>query len=641
MACLQTIDVCLVEMPFSSYATPSFSLSILKACLLEKDIRAQVMYGSMRFAKCCGHEDYEAVLSKANQGSLLGEAIFASYLQLPLAYSFQEYLRTFKQYSPLATDAYIEEMQRTATRVHGFVAEFLEELAEEILAHNPKIVAMASVFFQNNACLALARVLKEKRPEVVTIIGGANCTGEGGAAIVHYIPWIDYAFSGEADECFAELCQLLMEQGCNTKDEYLPYGVISKTMAPKFLDENQYPTRFTSGLDSIPPPDYHDYFRELTIFSLDHIGTPSLFYEFSRGCWWHAKKPCTFCGLNGNGKQYRIKSNAKIISDLLHIKKSYHNNNIILTDNIISYEHLETLLPELIVLEEKFNFFAEVKSNLTRQNLQTLGQAGVKMIQPGIESLHDGALTLMNKGNRGIKHIELLRNVEEEGIIAVWHLLAGFPFEENIWYQEMADLIPKITHMRGPRLCMHILFTKYSEYYRNSAQYNVALRPGQGYHYVYPAIGDYIMRTAYMFEPADEKQLSTYSLMHFISEEHGALNDIVAQWTQTFAANKDILEMTPYDNSIEIIDLRKIAKQSFYSLTGVEKRVYELSRDVIRKEKLMISLGQEFSQETIGATIDYLIEHSLLIEMGGELLALAMESKKQIKPKSKEFVCKI
>jgi len=637
MAFVDTVDVCLVEMPFSSYATPSYSLSILQACLQHENIAARVLYGNMRFAKLCGSEDYEAVLSKVNQGALLGEAIFSSCLNLPRTYSFQEYLHSFKQYSPLADDSYIEEMRCTSNRVHSLAEPFLEDLAEEILALNPKIVAMASVFFQHNACLALARVLKAKKPDLVTIIGGANCTGEAGVAIVKYIPWIDYTFSGEADECFGELCRLMVERGLAAADESLPYGTISKAMALGLLAKNEYPVRVTADLDSIPAPDYHDYFRELELFSLKNTVIPALFYEFSRGCWWHAKKPCTFCGLNGTGKNYRIKSNAKIISDLLHLNTTYHNNRISLTDNIISYEHLRTLLPELIALPEKFIFFAEVKSNLTRQNLHDLRQAGFIIIQPGIESLHDGALKLMNKGNRAIKHIELLRNAEEEGIYAIWHLLSGFPLEEEMWYQEMAEVIPKITHLRPPKLCLHILYSKYSEYYRNSAKYNIELRPAKGYHYVYPALGDYIVRTAYMFEPTDEKQLSTYLLMNFISEKHAKLADIAQKWQKTFAANKDILTMTRCEDSIELVDLRNIAKQSFYSLTGVQKRIYELCRDVISRKHLNTLLTAEFEQAAIEAAIDYLLEQSLLIAIGGELLALAMEQKDHVQPTPTDY----
>ena len=65
-----------------------------------------------------------------------------------------------------------------------------------ILSKHPKIVAMANMFFQTNACLALARYLKEKRPELCLVLGGANCIGSAGWALVRDFPQLDVVFPG-------------------------------------------------------------------------------------------------------------------------------------------------------------------------------------------------------------------------------------------------------------------------------------------------------------------------------------------------------------------------------------------------------------------------------------------------------------
>ena len=43
------IDVCLVEVPYSSFASPVFSLSLLKGALHGSGLESQVVYGNMLF----------------------------------------------------------------------------------------------------------------------------------------------------------------------------------------------------------------------------------------------------------------------------------------------------------------------------------------------------------------------------------------------------------------------------------------------------------------------------------------------------------------------------------------------------------------------------------------------------------------
>ena len=45
------------------------------------------------------------------------------------------------------------------------------------------IVGLTSMFVQNMACIAMARRLKQRRPEIVTIMGGANCEAPMGSVL--------------------------------------------------------------------------------------------------------------------------------------------------------------------------------------------------------------------------------------------------------------------------------------------------------------------------------------------------------------------------------------------------------------------------------------------------------------------------
>ena len=53
--------------------------------------------------------------------------------------------------------------------------------------------------------------------------------------------------------------------------------------------------------------------------------------------------------------------------------------------------------------------FYEVKSNLRKEDVRQLREAGVVAIQPGIESLSDEVLRIMRKGVSALQNIQLLK----------------------------------------------------------------------------------------------------------------------------------------------------------------------------------------------------------------------------------------
>ena len=54
-----------------------------------------------------------------------------------------------------------------------------------------------------------------------------------------------------------------------------------------------------------------------------------------------------------------------------------------------------------------------------------LARAGVRWIQPGIESLDDNLLALIAKGNSTLMNVQLLKWSLEFGIDAAWNMLCG------------------------------------------------------------------------------------------------------------------------------------------------------------------------------------------------------------------------
>src|SRR5208282_1767562 len=194
-------------------------------------------------------------------------------------------------------------------------------------------------------------------------------------------------------------------------------------------------------MDRLPDPDYGDYFAALGRSSLGPRIKPALLIESARGCWWGAKSHCTFCGLNGSTMAFRAKSAQRVYAELVRQKSRYGIGRFLAVDNIMSYHYFRDLLPMLNEHNPGVSLFYEIKSNLKRDQVELLRDAGVLAVQPGIESLSSHVLRLMRKGVTAIQNVQLLRLCREFGIEIAWNLLYGFPGETPEDYVETAQII--------------------------------------------------------------------------------------------------------------------------------------------------------------------------------------------------------
>jgi radical SAM superfamily enzyme YgiQ (UPF0313 family) len=83
------------------------------------------------------------------------------------------------------------------------------DIAEGLLARNPKIIGFGVYIWNVTETLEVITAIRGVRPEVKIVLGGPEVSHEtGGQAIVE---WADHVITGEADLKFAEVCQSLLE----------------------------------------------------------------------------------------------------------------------------------------------------------------------------------------------------------------------------------------------------------------------------------------------------------------------------------------------------------------------------------------------------------------------------------------------
>ena len=66
-------------------------------------------------------------------------------------------------------------------------------------------------------------------------------------------------------------------------------------------------------------------------------------------------------------------------------------------DNILEMKYIEGIFGEMARNNFDLQFFLEVKSNLTKEQIKSLARGGANVIQPGIESFSLNQLMEMDK----------------------------------------------------------------------------------------------------------------------------------------------------------------------------------------------------------------------------------------------------
>src|ERR1043166_6115567 len=492
------MDVVLVSMPFAEVQRPSIALGLLQASLASTDIQSEVLYGNFGLAERIGLVAYQA-MQLAPTDHLLGEWCFAGYLFPISEAKDEEYLNLVLEVRCNGFPPELEERKDHMRWVRRQCLAYVDWLTDVIVAKEPKLVGCSSVFQQHCASLALLKRIHDLSPDTILLIGGANCEGEMGLQTLESFPFVDCIVSGEADALFGELCKALLDRGRAAPS--LPDGAVSqRQLKNPFRTLSQQPARSViHDMDSLPLPDYRDYFQALNASTLTNMIKPGLLAESSRGCWWGEKFHCTFFGLNGEGMQYRKKSPERVLDEISELKRLYGIENVQSVDTLLDMSFFKTVLPKLASAEEKYTIFYETKANLRRDQIELLAQAGIRWIQPGIESLDDSALKLLDKGNTTLINLQLLKWCSELGIDVAWNLLSGIPGGSDDWYANMASWLPAIFHLQPPTGVARIRYDRFSPYQMRPQDFDLTLQPSRTYPYVYPLADESLMRVGVFF----------------------------------------------------------------------------------------------------------------------------------------------
>ncbi|GFJ93641.1 hypothetical protein Prum_072830 [Phytohabitans rumicis] len=365
-----------------------------------------------------------------------------------------------------------------AVRMRPHVDGFIALAAKKILATDPQVVGFTTTFMQNVPSLALAKRLKHLRPDLLVVMGGANCDGPMGHALHRNHPFVDYAVRGEGEIVLPRLLDRI-EAGTGVHD--LP-GVCWWHDGESVANEQAHTTVPPA---MIPVPDFDSWQAQLSASPVREYVEPKLVLEGARGCWWGEKHQCTFCGLNGSFITFRSKSPEQLWHEIQTLMRRHRLLDLIMVDNILDMRYFHGLLPRLAASEWDLRIHYEVKSNLREDQVRQLAEARVAHVQPGIESLSSHALNLMDKGVSGTANVRLLRDCEDHQLTVSWNYLYGFPGECDDNYLAIIAQIPALVHLQPPGSATRIALERFSPYFEQPALGFPERTPAKLYDHVY------------------------------------------------------------------------------------------------------------------------------------------------------------
>jgi len=616
--------IALVNMPLANLSMPSLALTQLQAVARNafgERVRTEIHYLNHDFAHFLTLPAYGELISFEHHPTGLGEWFFRAVAFPDAPDNTEAYFqRYYPQHSERNRMIKAFALQKRA----GLEAHF-EAMIDRYELDKVDLVGFTSMFSQNVAVLAMARLIKKRNPGVVVVTGGANCEAPMGREVVDRFPHVDFVFSGPALRSFPLLVRCLMEG--DEAGRHRIDGVFSRMNrvgdaacgAGAAQAEGELPAVRSHGVENdvneLVELDYEPFIETYT-HSFPSLGKPILLFETSRGCWWGERAHCTFCGLNGttiNYRSMRPEGAVRLFNSLF--QHSDRIRELQSVDNILPRSYLTDVLPYLDTPPGLCMFY-EVKADLSEDDFRVLARSQVTRIQPGIEALNTSTLKLMRKGTSVFQNLQFLINAVRYDIEPAWNLLIGFPGEEIAVYEKYAAELHLLTHLFPPAGVFPVRFDRFSPYFDEQKEYGLDLHPVDWYGMAYPFPPEALDNLAYYF--SDHNYGATYAAN--AARMVGRLREKVDRWKALWnGAARPELKLVERGGVAHVFDSRGGSAVE-HPLTPDARLVL----DALATARKLANVAKELPGVDVPGEVARLLERGIIFHEGERYMSLVM-----------------
>lgn len=607
------LSVALVSMPWISPSIPSIQLATLAHTLGRDGIASDRHEFFLDYAALIGVDLYNALSDE----DVLNEYLFALADPDYAGVGLDEFLELRRSSGFGSTEFQRAALGAIATVTPGFIAE----LVERVDWPSYDAIGFSLTIAQTAASMTLARAIRKRFPDIPLIFGGSACAGLMGAALLRACPAVDVAVSIEGELVFPRLIRALHDK--DSLEEILG----TSWRNDGIVVTNASPASPGLAFERAEPLNYHPYFERRDRLGLaDRIET-WLPFESSRGCWYGEKRQCTFCGLH-EIMTFRQRNWSDVLSELEELQQAYDCNRFFAVDLIMPNSYYSSLLPEVSLRGHEWQIFYEIKANVRRSQLECLSGAGVRWIQPGIESLDTEILGLMRKGVSAAQNVQLLKWARELGIRVTWNLITGIPEEPPAAYEAMAHLMRNLYHLPPPTGASRFSLHRFSPYFEDPAAFGIE-----------PLGADRLWRHVF---PVDQAELDALIYYHKYRVDRAIEPDVytrpaieaIAEWKTAASRTAQLAIGGLHDGFASIVDTRWSATPTIHSLGAAEYSLYRLLDEAVMLRDVEARFAERHRSHAVeiagGPGFDRLLADwealGLIARIDGKLLALATDA---------------
>jgi ribosomal peptide maturation radical SAM protein 1 len=597
-------------MPFAAVDRPALGVSALKAALQRADIECRGLYLNVAFAERLGAADYTRFCEGLPYASLVGEWVFADGLYGEDPERDGGYARQVLE----GTWRLPRDDLDLVWHVRSAASRFLDDCLASATWGEYDVVGFSSFCAQNVASLALAKLIKARHPGLLVAFGGHNWEGPMGRELFRCFPFVDVAFSGPADASFPTFLQRVQS------GDFRPGGIPGLSWRSRGRTMVGSGRALVDDLDALPVPEHDDYFDALGRSKLAKAIRPVISVETSRGCWWAARGPCLFCGLNGPSPSFRSKSPERILRELRWLSRRWKGRQLVFVDNVVSPRFLSTVLPRLAAARLPSPISFMVRCNIGREQVRLI-KAADGSLRSGIESLNGHLLRLMGKGTTALENIRLLKWCTAYRVDNRWNLLYGCPGETAKDYRGLIELLPSLRFLTPPDGWGPLVVERFSRYYEHPGRYGFGrIQPSAAYRFVYPFPGSALRRIAYFFDHQYRPDLGTRIYIERLRTD-------VERW-QASGAEGSLRKQRQPDGGLLLVDSRAGGEVVRHRLDRTDRLLYEACDEIgglcDLRELARAELGEGFSPEDVDRRLSAFVQARLMVQEKDRYLSLAL-----------------
>ena len=415
---MATFRLALISMPWPLANRPSIQLGTLKAFIKSKaaEVKTDCYHLYLEVGNLLGLKTYNDIAER----TWVAESIYAYLLNPEKRPEIEDLVG--KEYGS-------KRKRRTPDlkTISSQIKRLHQERHLNLDWSSYDLIGFSICLAQLTSSLYMIKQIRRDHPHCPIAVGGSSCAGELGYSLLANVPEIDFVVSGEGELPLISLIDRIKKgdlkghdsDGLFWRDEQ---GHISGGGFKQLPD-----------LKELRPPDYTDYFEQLSRQSRVSNLIPHLPMETSRGCWWHRLKSgsvdraCKFCNLNLQWRGYRSKKPIQVAGEMEELAGKHSSLKFSFVDNILDSRKLKHLFKSIGDLDRSFEIFTELRASVSRDDLIQMRRAGVNQVQIGVEALSTRLLRKINKGTTAIQNIEIMKHCEELGIKHSSNLMLGFP----------------------------------------------------------------------------------------------------------------------------------------------------------------------------------------------------------------------